>query len=122
MKDSTFKIIVLALLLVVFAAVVITARWADESDYDHISCPTSAITSPPQQPTGGLNTRAEAGRAESKATLAVSWTDLNGYNVDEAQQQDRSGKHLTKRLAEEPDDGGEPPDNSKYTYGNDDVE
>ncbi len=125
MKDSSLKIVVLALLLVVFTAVVITARWADESDYDHMSCPTGEVSSQdysPQHQTSSLNTRAEAGKAEPEATSAVSWTDLNGYNLDEIQQQDRPGRHAAKRPSEEPDDGGEPPDKSKYTYGNDNVE
>ena len=122
MKDSTFKIMVLALLLVVFTAVVITAKWADESDYDHISCPTGQVTSQGHSPGQQDNMRVETGRTRSQAESAVSWSDLNGYNVGKAQDQDSPGKQVTERLNEQPDDGSEPPDNSKYVYGDNNVE
>lgn len=128
MKESTFKIVVLALLVVVFTAVVITARWADQSDYDHISCPspypneTSSQERSARHQTGDLSARADADRIEYEDTSAISWTDLNGYGRDKVQQQAGSAKRAGNSLSEEQDNGGEPPDDSKVTYGADDVE
>jgi hypothetical protein len=128
MKESTFKIIVLALLVVVFTAVVITARWADQPGYDRISCPSqypdeaSSQSQSPQQQTGDISTRVDAGWAGSEAESAISWTDLNGYSRDKVQQPDSSAIKPASRPDEEPDNGGEAPDNREDTYGSDDVE
>ena len=128
MKESAFKIVVLALLLAVFTAVAITARWVDKSDYDRISCPSKdpdknlSQDHSSRHQTGNVSARADAGGAESEATSAVAWTDLNGYSRDKVQQQGGSAERRANRLSEEPDDGGEPPDDNKDTYGSDDVE
>jgi len=127
MKESTFKIVVLALLVVVFTAVVITARWADQSNYNQISCPSpypdeaSSQDLSDQRQTGDLSAREDTDRAESEAGSAVSWTDLNGYSREKVQQPVDSARQAANRN-EEPDDGAEPPDDSKDTYGADDVE
>lgn len=71
---------------------------------------------------GQLGVAANGGQTKPEATSVVSWTDLNGYGRDKIQQQDDAPKHAASRLGEEPDDGGEPPDNRKDTYGSADVE
>ena len=60
-------------------------------------------------------------RAESEAGSAVSWTDLNGYSREKVQQPVDSARQAANRN-EDPDDGAELPDDSKDTYGADDVE
>ena len=102
MKESTFKIVVLSLLLVVFTAVVITARWADESDYDQISCPsqdpddTSSQEQSPQHQTGDLSARADAGWAESEAGSAVTWTDPGTKQFTRIRGASSRARHLVK--------------------------
>lgn len=128
MKDSVFKIVVLALLVVVFAAVVITAKWAGQPDYDHISCPTkdlgeASLNAPSaRHQADDLDFGTDTGNVEPEATSAVSWSDLNGYGRDSVQQQVGSAGQVAEHPGEKPNDGAEPPDNSKRTYGNDNVE
>ena len=129
MKDSVLKIAALALLIVVFAAVVITARWTDDSACSHVNQPTritceiATKSGPTQSQTSHLNTQADAGDNWAKIRPVDTQGDHLGSNVDDPEhRQNRSAKKLASRPEEEPDEGAEPPDNSKDTYGKDDVE
>ncbi len=114
MKDSVLKIAVLAMLVIVFAAVAITARWMDDSDYDHISRPSqgsdevSSETNSSQQQPGAWDDGSET-------EFSTLWATRPGGIAEERRAQDRS---IAKRRSdwrsnhpeEELDDGGEPPD------------
>ncbi|UCF17152.1 MAG: hypothetical protein JSW59_06765 [Phycisphaerales bacterium] len=125
MKDSSLKFAALALLIVVFAAVAITARWADDSTCSYVNQPTqdTCETATKSDTPSPLNTQVDPGATWAEIASADTRIDRHGSNVDAPQQQwDRSAKKLVSRPDEEQDDGGEPPDNSKHTYGKDDVE
>ena len=127
MKDSVLKFAALALLIVVFAAVVITARWTDDSACSHVNqpaqvtCEIATKSGPTQSQTSPVNTQVNVG---DWAKIASVDTRANrfGSNIDDPEHRDRSAARPVSRHEEEPDEGAEPPDNSEDTYGKDDVE
>ena len=114
MKDSVLKFAVLAVLVIVFAAVAITARWMDDSDYDQISRPSqgsdevSFETNSSQQQAGTWDTG-------SKTEFSTVWAARSGSSAEERESQERSTAERrsdwrSNHPSEELDDGGEPPD------------
>ncbi|RLG00404.1 MAG: hypothetical protein DRN49_03015 [Thaumarchaeota archaeon] len=128
MKDSVLKTVVLVVLLVVFAAVVITSRWVDGSASAQISCPSgnpdeiASQSSSAQQQSNSVDRQADTGRTEPEPSLDSLWDGRSEDNLDETERQADSLNSPGARLTEERDDGAEPPDDSNDTYGTDDVE
>lgn len=127
-NDFVLKIFVLVLLLIVFTAVVITSRWTDESYYANISCQdqdsfkTSSQDHSLRHQTGDFSMSTDSGMGKSEVTSSVTRTELSSHKLNEEQQQVNVTERRVNRLDEEPDEGAEPPDDSKSTYGNEDVE
>lgn len=126
MKDSVLKITALAMLLIVFIAVVITSGWSDEPAYDHISQPgevtgegTSKSSSPPQR-LNYINEQAKfgAGVSEIKFSFGRAGRPGDNLNVSPADSMDTRPGYLR----EDSEEGNEPPDTIKPEYGSDDVE
>jgi len=128
MKDSVLRTVVLVVLVIVFAAVVITSRWVDEPTYAQISCPSG---NPDEIASEGISTQHQASRVDAQAdtgqtepemAFSAAWAGRPDDNLDEPEQQAGSAAGRSSRLTEEPDEGAEPPDDNKDTYGTDDVE
>ena len=128
MKDSVLKYAALALLIVVFAAVVITARWVDDSECSYVNQPTQVTceiatkSGPNQSQTSHVNAQVYVGDNWPKIASADARPDRLGNNIDNPEHWDRSVARPASRSEEEPDEGAEPPDDNKDTYGTDDVE
>ena len=128
MKDSVLKTVVLVVLLIVFAAVVITSRLVDEPANAGIICPsqnpddTVSQSSSTQQQSSSVETPADTGWTESEPSSGPTWVGRSAGNLYETKQQAGSVNSRSSSLTEEPDDGAEPPDDNKDTYGPDDVE
>jgi hypothetical protein len=132
MKDSVLKFVALALLIVVFATVVITARWADNSTCDKVNKPAQATceialkSNPIKYQTTHVNTQVDTGDNWARIASAGMRNDNLGSTVeDREQQQGHSTQERASQPEEEPDDGAEPPDDNednKDSYGKADVE
>lgn len=128
MRHSVLKTTALALLLVVFVAVVITARWADKpAHYPQVSQEIPAADARSAQdhsalPQTGLSHRADLSQPQVADAFAAAWSGRADSGLIGSKNQDRSIANRTDRLGEDADKGGEPPDNSNYVYGDDDVE
>jgi hypothetical protein len=128
MKDSTLKVVVLVVLLVVFAAVVITSRWVDEPTYAQISCPSgnpdeiASQGSSTQHQASRVDTQADTGQTEPEMAFAPARPGRPDDNLDETEQQAGPLNNRSARLTEEPDDGAEPPDDKEDTSGTKNVE
>jgi hypothetical protein len=119
------KIAVLVVLSMVFCAVALTARWSGKSAYDHIKHPdkasaevSSQTCNASRQQTSQPNVQADTEQIESDTELAVAWAEQS----DQKERQDSPAQRPLNHLLEDPDDSGEPPDNRKDTYGDNDVE
>ncbi len=113
MKDSVLKIAVLAVLVTVFTAVAITARWMDNSDYDHISRTSQGS----DEVSSGVNSsQQQAGTWDtgSRAEFSTVWVSRPASEEEQKPQEpsiaQRRSDWRANHPEEELDDGGEPPD------------
>jgi hypothetical protein len=110
MKDSVTKFAALAVLVIVFVAVVITDRWIDDSDGVSVDTNSSQLTQPSRISTEAdtLDTDSEtersAVRVERTDNISVQQRKYNRALAE------RRSEWRSNRTTEEQDDGGEPPD------------
>ncbi len=132
MKDSVLKWAALALLIVVFAAVAITARWADNSACSNVkmpaqvTCEIATKSDNAQHQTSRGDTQRDTGDNWAGITSAGTRNDHLGSTVEDWEQQEgHTAEKPASQPEEEPDDGAEQPDdndNNKDSYGKADVE
>ncbi len=133
MKDSVLKIAALAMMVIVFAAVAITARWIGDSDYDHISrpCQGSDEVSSGASSCQASRVSTEAGTwdAVSRSELSTVWAAGHDSSSDDQKQSYRSTAERraawrSNHPKKEHNDGGEPPDGreDKDVWRNADIE
>jgi len=134
MKDSVLKWAALTLLIVVFAAVVITGQWVDNSACSSVNKPARVTC---EIATESGHTQHQTSHGDTQLDTADNWgritsadmqnNELGGTLEDREQQQRHTDEKPASQPEEEPDDGAEPPDDSdsndkKDTYGMADVE
>ena len=130
MKASVVKIAALVLFLTVFCIVALTARWAEKSGYDHINHQSDQADESVPDSAAHWNrvdsispgTNVTEAEPETENPFLAGWIGRSGNKHDQAELEGLSGDQQSNRLSEESDDGGEPPDDSKDTYGTDNVE